>query len=193
MEGAHDGEYKGRVRPSRPSSSASPSWRVPDTACTETYLVAGQFETEAEAERYARYLRTRFVRFLVSLRKPTQNALRRVYAFVPDLPLDQGGRTPSSTLGTASRRTRSRSSNRRSPSTTTRCSGTPPRRPMDKTTIEEILAPKPEAQPRIYAYAIDDDAHAGLLKVGQTTRDVTATHRRTAPHGRDHELSDRAG
>jgi hypothetical protein len=39
-------------------------------------------------------------------------------------------------------------------------------------TIEEILAPKPEARPRIYAYSIDDKAHAGLLKVGQTTRKV---------------------
>jgi hypothetical protein len=39
-------------------------------------------------------------------------------------------------------------------------------------TIEEILAPKPVARPRIYAYAIADKAHAGLLKVGQTTRDV---------------------
>jgi hypothetical protein len=39
-------------------------------------------------------------------------------------------------------------------------------------TIEEILAPKPEARLRIYAYSIDDKAHAGLLKVGQTTRDV---------------------
>jgi hypothetical protein len=39
-------------------------------------------------------------------------------------------------------------------------------------TIEEILAPKPDARPRIYAYSIDDKAHAGLLKVGQTTRDV---------------------
>ena len=39
-------------------------------------------------------------------------------------------------------------------------------------TIEEILAPKPEARPRIYAYSIDDEAHTGLLKVGQTTRDV---------------------
>src|SRR5438552_18385274 len=39
-------------------------------------------------------------------------------------------------------------------------------------TIEEILAAKPEARPRIYAYSIDDKAHAGLLKVGQTTRDV---------------------
>ena len=38
--------------------------------------------------------------------------------------------------------------------------------------IEDILAPKPEARPRIYAYSIDDKAHAGLLKVGQTTRDV---------------------
>src|SRR5215475_10399756 len=39
-------------------------------------------------------------------------------------------------------------------------------------TIEDILAPKPKARPRIYAYSIDDAAHKGLLKVGQTTRDV---------------------
>ena len=38
--------------------------------------------------------------------------------------------------------------------------------------IEDILAPKPDARPRIYAYTIADAAHAGLLKVGQTTRDV---------------------
>jgi hypothetical protein len=38
--------------------------------------------------------------------------------------------------------------------------------------IEEILAPKPEARPRIYAYSIADEAHQGQLKVGQTTRDV---------------------
>ncbi|MBU4230708.1 MAG: DEAD/DEAH box helicase family protein [Proteobacteria bacterium] len=38
--------------------------------------------------------------------------------------------------------------------------------------IEEILAPKPEARPRIYAYSIEDTAHKSLLKVGQTTRDV---------------------
>jgi hypothetical protein len=38
--------------------------------------------------------------------------------------------------------------------------------------IEEILAPRPQARPRIYAYSIDDKAHAGLLKVGQTTRNV---------------------
>ena len=61
----------------------------PGTACTETYLVAGLFDSEAEAKNYASYLRTRFVRFLVSLRKPTQDAARGVYGFVPDLVYDQ--------------------------------------------------------------------------------------------------------
>lgn len=61
----------------------------PGTACTETYLVAGMFSSQTEAESYAAYLRTRFVRFLVSLRKATQDAARGVYAFVPDLPLDE--------------------------------------------------------------------------------------------------------
>ena len=61
----------------------------PNTACTETYIVAGLFDTQEEAVRYAAYLRTRFVRFLVSLRKSTQDAARGVYTFVPDLPLDE--------------------------------------------------------------------------------------------------------
>ena len=44
---------------------------------------------------------------------------------------------------------------------------------MSKPTIEEILTPKPEARPpRIYVYSIADAAHEGLLKIGQTIRDV---------------------
>jgi len=43
---------------------------------------------------------------------------------------------------------------------------------MNKT-IDQILFPKPEARPRIYAYSIADKAHEGLLKVGQTTRNVS--------------------
>ena len=43
---------------------------------------------------------------------------------------------------------------------------------MSKPTIEDILAPKLEVRPRIYAYSIADNAHEGLLKIGQTTRDV---------------------
>lgn len=61
----------------------------PGTACTESYLVAGRFGSEKEAKRYAAYLRTRFARFLISLRKSTQDAPRHVFAFVPDVPLDR--------------------------------------------------------------------------------------------------------
>jgi len=68
---------------------SKPILAEPGTACTETYLVAGCFDSEAEAKNYAKYLRTRFVRFLVSLRKSTQHATRDVYSFIPDLPLDQ--------------------------------------------------------------------------------------------------------
>lgn len=61
----------------------------PGTACTESYLVAGLFDSEIDAKHYASYLRTRFARFLVSLRKSTQDAPKHVYAFIPDLPLVQ--------------------------------------------------------------------------------------------------------
>lgn len=61
----------------------------PGTASTETYLVAGRFKSEDEATRYSKYIRTRFLRFLVSLRKSTQHANRDVYSFVPDLPLTE--------------------------------------------------------------------------------------------------------
>jgi hypothetical protein len=43
---------------------------------------------------------------------------------------------------------------------------------MTSKPIEEILTPKPKASLRIYAYSIADEAHEGLLKVGQTTRNV---------------------
>jgi site-specific DNA-methyltransferase (adenine-specific) len=61
----------------------------PGTACTETYLVANRFPTEAEAINFAAYLRTKFVRFLVSLRTNTQHLYSERFAFVPDLPMDR--------------------------------------------------------------------------------------------------------
>lgn len=60
----------------------------PGTACTETYLVIGRFKKEVEAKRFAGYLRTRFVRFLVSLRKNTQDIYNERFQFVPDIPMD---------------------------------------------------------------------------------------------------------
>jgi site-specific DNA-methyltransferase (adenine-specific) len=61
----------------------------PGTACTETYLVIDRFKYEVRAKRFAAYLRTRFVRFLVSLRKYTQHLYNERFQFVPDLPMDQ--------------------------------------------------------------------------------------------------------
>jgi len=61
----------------------------PGTACTETYLVIGVSPSEAEVRNLAAYMRTRFVRFLVSLRKITQNITRDSYRFVPMLPMNR--------------------------------------------------------------------------------------------------------
>lgn len=61
----------------------------PGTACSETYLVVGRFNSEEDAKRLARYTKTRFVRFLVSLRKLTHNITRDSYNFVPALPMDR--------------------------------------------------------------------------------------------------------
>lgn len=61
----------------------------PGEACSETYLVVGRFDAEAEANNCAAYTRTRFLRFLVSLRKLTQNITKNSYRFVPVLPVDR--------------------------------------------------------------------------------------------------------
>jgi site-specific DNA-methyltransferase (adenine-specific) len=61
----------------------------PGTACSETYLVINRFPNEKEACRFAAYLSTRFVRFLISLRKNTQHLYSERFAFVPNLPVDR--------------------------------------------------------------------------------------------------------
>lgn len=55
----------------------------PKTVCTQTWIVAGPFKTKKQAEIVARYLQTSFVRFIVSLRKITQDAMKGVYHWVP--------------------------------------------------------------------------------------------------------------
>lgn len=54
-----------------------------ETACTETYLMVGPFASEVESENVVNYMMTKFFRFLVMLRKPTQHASQNVYQFVP--------------------------------------------------------------------------------------------------------------
>jgi site-specific DNA-methyltransferase (adenine-specific) len=55
----------------------------PGEVCTQTYLVIGPFASEAETRSFESYYRTRFFRFLVSLRKITQHAGRSTYTWVP--------------------------------------------------------------------------------------------------------------
>lgn len=55
----------------------------PASVATESYLILGPFSSEAEAGNAAAYLRTRFVRFLISAILLTQNITRGSFAFVP--------------------------------------------------------------------------------------------------------------
>ena len=61
----------------------------PPSACTQTYLVVSPFTTEESARSFASYYRTRLFRFLVSLRKITQDALRSTYSWVPQQSWDK--------------------------------------------------------------------------------------------------------
>lgn len=58
---------------------------APGSACTQSYLVAGTFDTSVEAENYAHYLSTKLVRFLILQRKISQHLTNTRFAFVPIL------------------------------------------------------------------------------------------------------------
>ena len=60
-----------------------PEVAEPNSVCTQTWIVAGPIKSKEQAEVVARYLQTSFVRFLVSLRKVSQDAMRGVYRWVP--------------------------------------------------------------------------------------------------------------
>ena len=61
----------------------------PASVCTQTYLVAGPLTSKKAATSLQSYTRTRFFRFLVSLRKITQHALRSTYSWVPQQKWDR--------------------------------------------------------------------------------------------------------
>ena len=57
----------------------------PGECCTESWLVAGTFATEAEAESYRTYLFTKTVRFLLLQTVVSQHVTKKNFCFVPDL------------------------------------------------------------------------------------------------------------
>ena len=55
----------------------------PNSVCTETYLLGGTFDTEKEANNMAKYLRTKFARFLIGQKVVTQHITKACFSFVP--------------------------------------------------------------------------------------------------------------
>lgn len=55
----------------------------PQHVCTETYLLAGWFDSENEAENLLGYLKTKFARFMVAQIAVSQHITKSSFAFVP--------------------------------------------------------------------------------------------------------------
>ena len=80
MPKAGPGNSGGHVIPDMVLSK--PLVAAPGSVCTLSHVVVGPLESERSAESIESYLKTRFVRFLVSLRKASQDAPRGVYTWV---------------------------------------------------------------------------------------------------------------
>ncbi len=55
----------------------------PKSACTDSLIPIGNFETEFEAKSLESYIKTKFLRYMVGILKTSQNILQNVYQFVP--------------------------------------------------------------------------------------------------------------
>lgn len=73
----------GESRPYPRMITGKPIVAPPLSACTETYIVVGVFNSDNEAQNLATYLRTKFVRFLIGLKKNTQHITAERFQFVP--------------------------------------------------------------------------------------------------------------
>lgn len=55
----------------------------PGTCCSETYVYVGPFASQDEAKNFMSYVCTKFFRFMVLIKKISQDALQKVYSLVP--------------------------------------------------------------------------------------------------------------
>ncbi len=56
---------------------------IPNSICTETYIVLGPFESKQICENVVSYINTKFFHFLCGLKKITQDATAKVYDYIP--------------------------------------------------------------------------------------------------------------
>lgn len=62
---------------------SKPILAPPNTCCTETYLVVGPFLDQEKTKNVAKYMTSKFFRFLILLAKSTQHITQKNYSFVP--------------------------------------------------------------------------------------------------------------
>ncbi len=60
-----------------------PIYAAPGSCCTETYIVVGPFASKQICDNVISYIKTQFFHFMLTLRKNTQDAPRRMYSFIP--------------------------------------------------------------------------------------------------------------
>ncbi|MEG1312923.1 MAG: Eco57I restriction-modification methylase domain-containing protein [Bacilli bacterium] len=60
-----------------------PYYAGPYTCCTDSLIPIGSFETMEEAINLQKYMKTKFLRYMVSILKVSQNVSQNVYQFVP--------------------------------------------------------------------------------------------------------------
>ena len=61
----------------------------PKQICTESYMVIDTFKSQNDAKRFLNYLNTNFVRFLVSVKKITQDITKDTWSLVPNLSMNK--------------------------------------------------------------------------------------------------------
>jgi site-specific DNA-methyltransferase (adenine-specific) len=62
---------------------SEPIFAGPNELCTETYVVFGPFKTEQEMKNCWDYVKTKFFRAILGIRKIDQNASQSVYSYIP--------------------------------------------------------------------------------------------------------------
>lgn len=65
------------------TDKVNPIYAGINTACTETYLVIGPFESEEICNNVMSYINTKFLHFMLTLKKNTQHTTKGVYQLVP--------------------------------------------------------------------------------------------------------------
>jgi site-specific DNA-methyltransferase (adenine-specific) len=68
---------------------ASPILAGPGEACTETFIYVGGFSTAEERNYCFSYMKTKFFRLMVSVKKQDQNASQGIYKYVPIVPFNK--------------------------------------------------------------------------------------------------------